>query len=212
MPKAAAPIEERFWSHVNKEGPIPECCPELGPCWLWELSCVPFGYGQTSWNSDKWRTHRLAYWLAHGPFDLSLQILHRCDNPPCVNPTHLFLGTNSDNMRDRREKDHYPRGDTHRLRLHPELIKKGRQLTWTKLTEDLAMEIRLLAITTNLSSAELGLQFGVSKATIKDLLHGRTWKYVGYPPEYDRLLVDRKRVLSTTEVKISKRRDKLNPS
>lgn len=172
------PIEERFWSHVDRDGPIPEHCSELGSCWLWKLAVGPWGYGQAWALGKNWRAHRLAYWLTFGPFDLSLQVLHRCDNPPCVNPTHLFLGTGLDNHRDQKEKGRYQSGDRHFLHRHPEMIKRGGDLPWTALTEDDVRRIRSLASTTSMTSVELGVIFGVNKATIKDILHGRTWKHL----------------------------------
>ena len=89
------PIEQRFWPRVDKSG----------ECWVW-TGAISHGYGVvgTGGHSGVVRVHRLSWELAIGPIPKGLHVLHRCDNPPCVNPAHLFLGTQADNMRDMREK------------------------------------------------------------------------------------------------------------
>ena len=83
-------IDERFWSKVNK----------TGDCWLWTGVRVGIGYGQIYLNGKKTPAHRVSWLLHHGIIPNGLLVLHKCDNPPCVNPNHLFTGTNSDNMKD----------------------------------------------------------------------------------------------------------------
>lgn len=87
----------RFWAHVDKSG---------GPdaCWPWQGGHVARGYGHTTWSDDYVRTeimaHRQAYEFEVGPIAEGLQVCHKCDNPPCCNPAHLFLGTPSENLVD----------------------------------------------------------------------------------------------------------------
>jgi hypothetical protein len=92
------PLEDRFWPKVNKRGP--------DECWEWNGCTKPFGYGfisrRPSGNSEL--AHRVSWELANGPIPDGLYVLHRCDNPPCVNPNHLFLGDYGDNARDRAAK------------------------------------------------------------------------------------------------------------
>ncbi len=124
MPRSC-PFPERFWRHVNKNGPLH---PVLGTrCWVWTASTSEFGYGVT--HDADGRTilaHRLSYQLEHGVTLASeICILHRCDNPPCVSPEHLFEGDrviNNEDMRSKgracipnlgefqRSKTHCPRG------------------------------------------------------------------------------------------------------
>jgi hypothetical protein len=88
-------LEQRFLRHVE---PMMD---DRG-CWEWAASRYPKGYGQFR-ETGKTKTgyaHRSAYEIFRGPIPKDLHVLHRCDNPPCVNPTHLFLGTNLDNQRD----------------------------------------------------------------------------------------------------------------
>tara|TARA_Y100000310_G_scaffold14352_1_gene14541 strand:- start:175 stop:714 length:540 start_codon:yes stop_codon:yes gene_type:complete len=93
-------LEERFWAKVKK-----------GPgCWLWTGATRPGGYGNLFTFRDKGRrnhftsAHRASWEIHYGPIPDGLLVCHRCDNPPCVKPEHLFLGTNKDNQRDRRQK------------------------------------------------------------------------------------------------------------
>src|SRR5882672_11149425 len=100
------PIEVRFWRKVNKDGPVH---PTLGTqCWLWTASTQNGGYGQirTPTNDKRklLRANRLSWEIAFGPVPDGLFVLHHCDNPPCVNPDHLWLGTKADNNNDRSRK------------------------------------------------------------------------------------------------------------
>lgn len=89
------PVAERFWAKVDRRG--------TNECWLWTGATKPKGYGLFS----RGRRHegivtssRMAYELTHGPIPVGMVVRHRCDNPPCVNPSHLELGTYSDNLHD----------------------------------------------------------------------------------------------------------------
>lgn len=92
-------IARRFFSHVNKDGPTPAHHPELGPCHIWIGAGRPDHYGAFMFKRIM-GAHRFAFLLANGFIDTSLQVQHRCDNPSCVNFSHLKQGTPKDNAQD----------------------------------------------------------------------------------------------------------------
>jgi len=95
---AYPPLEERFRSRVDVKGP--------DDCWEWTAGKIPGGYGAV-WDNSIGRhqhAHRLAWELANGPIPDGMWVLHRCDNPPCCNPAHLWLGTQYENDKDRTRK------------------------------------------------------------------------------------------------------------
>lgn len=90
---------QRFWAKVDKDGPVPPHMPHLGNCWVWTGGRIPSGYGKMSLDCKSVLAHRVSWHLAHGG-PAQLLVLHRCDNPACVRPDHLFEGTCKDNTED----------------------------------------------------------------------------------------------------------------
>lgn len=145
--------EDRFWAKVDKRGP--------DECWEWTGARKPDGYGVATWNRRQILMHRYSYGLAFGAPAKDLCVCHNCDNPPCVNPAHLFLGTVVDNNADRAAKGRQAAG-----------VSSGR----AKLTDDAVREIRA-AYRPGLGAA-LGRRYGVSKTVIMSVADGLTWRHV----------------------------------
>jgi hypothetical protein len=106
--------------------------------------------------------HRYSFILAHGSIPDSAGILHRCDNPPCVNPAHLYAGTQKSNMADAALRQRLPRGERHYQ---------------AKLTAESVRVIRLRHAAGE-TMAALALEFGVCRVSVFSVVHGETWKHV----------------------------------
>ena len=119
-------LAERYWSRVAKAGE--------DECWEWQGARTDRGYGAIRDNGKQRSTTHVAWFLKHGewPNDLGLWVLHKCDNPPCVNPAHLFLGTHKMNMRDMIEKG---RGSYARRLQRGTLTAEERQAIGDRLAE-----------------------------------------------------------------------------
>lgn len=144
---------ERFWRQVVKGE----------ACWLWSGNKDACGYGVIKYHQKALKAHRVAYELTTGQHPGKLCVLHSCDNPGCVNPKHLTLGTPGDNARDRSRK-----GRSGNIRGE----KNGR----AKLTAVQVQEIRRLYRETHVSKVQLGKQFGVSDVQIGFILRNEEWR------------------------------------
>ena len=159
-------IAERFWPKVRKAGP--------DDCWIWTGSQTPSGYGQIGRGSrgcGQLQAHRVSWELANGPIPDGLWVLHKCDNPPCVNPSHLFIGTRADNMRDCASK--------RRLlaQANPSRLARGSRHGKAKITERDAIGIRS-RLHAGESQSAIARSLGVSVALVHFIANGRTWKHV----------------------------------
>jgi hypothetical protein len=162
--KNPMPIEQVFWSKVNKNGPIIR--PELGPCWIWIAGENGSGYGQFFNTKDRQITSHTYSWKLHnGPIPTGMEVCHRCDVKLCVRPNHLFLGTQADNMHDRDNKGRHSKytgwfdginGPNH------------------KLTEQQVREIRHSTFTTR----KLAKLFNISKSQAHTIKSGKCWKHI----------------------------------
>ncbi len=170
--------EKRFWAKVNKQGVIH---PTLGQCCIWTAGCFSNGYGQFSTRSGNHRSHRYSWILKHGNIPIGVCVLHRCDNILCVNPEHLFLGSQADNIHDMVSKDRHTYGATHGSRTKPERVRRGSNHGMSKLTEQDIISIRALYRyrSSEFGSYGLARRYGVSQHLIMCILKNKNWKHVG---------------------------------
>ncbi|WP_317728942.1 HNH endonuclease signature motif containing protein [Achromobacter xylosoxidans] len=140
-----------------------------GACWEWQRARLPKGYGAIRVDGAPMYAHRLSYLLGVGPIPDGLFVLHRCDNPPCINPQHLFVGTCRDNALDSIEKGRAS---------HPPLVKKfGEQNPQARLRAADIHDIRM-RIACGDALKSIGESYGVSGSTIADIKYGNTWRDV----------------------------------
>jgi len=107
-----------------------EKLPDLPGCWIWLGTIESDGYGSVWWKNKKWRAHRAMYEIHKGPIGI-YDVLHSCDIPSCVNPEHLFLGTDRDNQRDRRSKN---KKEKQKVVEPKEFCKRGHRRTPENIT------------------------------------------------------------------------------
>lgn len=154
----ARPLADRFWEQVDQSG-------GSDACWLWTGAKLKDGYGQITVSGRMVQAHRLAWELTHGPIPPETpHVLHNCpgwDNPTCVR--HLWLGTHTDNMRDKVAKGRQSRGEQH-----------GR----SKLTTEQVLEIRRLAAAGGITKRAIGDRFGVTEQNIRAIVTGRNWAWL----------------------------------
>ena len=136
--------------------------PELGACICWTRGSI-VGYGCTVHERKIHLVHRLAWDLVHGPVPDGLCVLHKCDNPPCFNPDHLFLGTHADNIADKVAKGRQARGES---------------AGGSKLTEGCVRSIRKLYAAGGWTYARLGRLFEVHESSVRRILSNKTWRHV----------------------------------
>ena len=158
-------LKRRFWAKVAKSGPVPEHCPELGPCGVWTAGAGGFGHGQFWFRTRMWKAHRIAWLIAEGRIPDGMSVLHRCDNPPCVRRSHLFTGTQGDNNADRDRKG--------RQIAHP-----GEANGRAKLVEAQVISIRDRYAAGGVTQYQLADEMGVHQAVISGIVLRKFWSHI----------------------------------
>lgn len=164
------PVAERFWSHVDIGSP--------DECWEWQAYRDHRGYGTFGFAAGDTRwAHRVAWELTNGPIPDGMLACHRCDNPPCCNPGHLFLGSYADNNSDAKAKGRTARGERHSSRTRPESVRRGERHHAAKLTAEQVQEIRD-QITAGDSHGVIAARYGVTRSNVNHIARGKSWSGV----------------------------------
>lgn len=151
---------KRFWDKVEK----------TDTCWNWTAAKSAFGHGRFRMGRKLVSPHRLVYEWEHGEIPEGYDICHHCDNPSCVNPQHLFLGTRSDNMKDAMKKNRLPQ-------MVKILERKGSETNNAKLTEKEVLLMRALE-KKGMKTKELSKRFGITRRNVRDIIYRRTWTHI----------------------------------
>ena len=160
--------KERFWKKVAITA-------NPNKCWEWKGAYRPrTGYGSITVNKKSISTHRYSYSINKGEIPKGLCVLHSCDNPICVNPNHLTVGTHAENSSDMVRKGRQAKGIRSGRYTKPEKNVKGIKNHLHKLTEAQVLEIRASKHKTK----ELALLYGVRVDTILDIRSRHTWKHI----------------------------------
>ena len=146
--------EERFWKFVNKE--------TGSDCWFWTGYKSNTFYGSMKINKQNIRAHRFSYELHYGKIPEGLVVMHSCDQPSCVNPYHLSVGTHADNTRDKINKNRQPRGSS---------------IFNSLITEEEVIQIKN-DLNKGMKQIEISKKYQIAYHIICDIKTGRSWKHV----------------------------------
>lgn len=146
--------KERFEKKVRKL---------ISKCWEWTGAVFSNGYGAFRFNGKAINAHRAAFMIYRGAIPAEMQVCHSCDNTLCVNPSHLWLGTRADNMRDMVKKNR-----------HFSPNQRGENHSHAKLTNADVVEIR--SIGSSITQRMIARKFNVSQRTIWSVLHHQLWQ------------------------------------
>lgn len=147
---------QRFWSKVDKSG----------ECWIWTAAKTGKGYGHIRLLGKDWLAHRFSYVVEVGGIPAGMLVCHPCDNPACVRPDHLFVGSNRDNTIDMTRKG---RGK--------HAVLNGEQNGQAKITREVVLQIRADS-RSGLSHREIAQKFGISQPHVSNVVNVRKWKSI----------------------------------
>lgn len=161
-------------------------------CWIWTMAKNKQGYGVAYFRKEVRLAHRVSFKLVVGEIPDGLFVLHRCDNPPCCNPAHLWLGTHDDNMADAASKGRSVQGDRHWSRmfpervprgelagpaLHPERISRGERHYQAKINDEIVEEIKQLYIGGEYQR-DIAKRVGINQSQVSRIVNDKAWQPV----------------------------------
>lgn len=151
-------FDERFWGRIDRSA---------GPnsCWMWTAGKFTEGYGAIHFRNSLWKASRVAWILVNGEIPEGMWVIHRCDNPPCCNPAHLFLGTAADNTHDMVAKDR--------------VCRTSGEARWSaKVTEEIVRDMRRRYIPRVVTLQQLADEYGVSFQLVSLIVNRKIWTHV----------------------------------
>lgn len=160
------PIEQRFWEKVDKQGPVPEHMPDAGPCWIWTAAKNENGYGVMNRGDNRLiKAHRMSMRIDLGrTLAPSEKVRHACDNPPCVNPAHLSVGSQLENIHDAVSRGRHKHGD----------------IGAEKLSSQDVEQIRIES-SAGRSNTDIAERFGVTQPMVSMIVNGKRWASAAGP-------------------------------
>jgi len=167
---------DRFFSHVDRTS-------SPKGCWIWTGTLNASGYGRikitfTDGTFER-LAHRVSYRWWKGPIPMGLLVCHirACSDSTCVNPAHLYTGTDQDNTDDRVAVGNQPKGRTHHMHLHPEYAARGAAAGRSKLTDVQVRVARALHRRDHMIKS-IARRFGVTATAISAIVHSKTWRHL----------------------------------
>lgn len=158
--------ETRFWAKVCKSD----------GCWNWQAAVNEKGYGVFAIGKFTFKAHRLSYLFCCGEFDDGLCLLHSCDNPKCVKPSHLKIGDRNDNNQDMKAKGRHRRGGS-KTPVDRCKYERGQSHHNAKINEDIVRELRRDQLA-GMSYSKLAKKYGINQTTAHSIAKGKLWKHV----------------------------------
>ena len=171
LPPIVEPHLSRFHERFDKTA--------KNDCWKWTSSIDPYGYGYLSIHQKKIRVHRIAYLLQFNLDPVGYLVCHTCDIRSCINPKHLFLGTNVENSNDRDSKGRTAKGNQHASRIYvgAPYLPRGEQHPNHKLNVQAILAIRRMH-SNGLTQRAIAYAIGVKEITVWKVIHRKTWAHV----------------------------------
>lgn len=172
-------VAEAIYNNPAVRAYLDERSTKFGACRIWQGAKDKDGYGCASWSGKWFRAHRLCWQEARGPIPAGMLVCHRCDTPACIEPSHLWLGSNAENTADRDAKHRTSRGVTHAesFRESPDWLQnhpRGSCHRNAKLTEKAVDAIRK----DGRSQRQIAAAYGVSQTTISLIKRRKQWSHV----------------------------------